>query len=58
MGKVSLVSHRTRGLYQEVEVRPVVDFSALEEVLVILAAAPPPVPKLKVQPQPARGIAP
>ena len=47
VGTVSEVNVQTGGLFQTVEVRPAVDFSRLEEVLVILSpsdAAPlPPV---------------
>jgi rod shape-determining protein MreC len=58
VGRISKVSRRTHGLYQEVEVTPTVDFSSLREMLVILAPPPPtttPGPKRSV---PARGILP
>jgi rod shape-determining protein MreC len=43
VGRISKVTRRTYGLYQEVEVIPAVDFSGLDEMLVILAPPPPPV---------------
>lgn len=42
VGRISRVTRRTYGLYQEVEVTPAVDFSSLREMLVILAPPPPP----------------
>jgi rod shape-determining protein MreC len=39
VGRVSRVERAEFGLYQEVEVRPTVDFSALEEVLVLTEGA-------------------
>jgi rod shape-determining protein MreC len=44
VGKVSQVGRRDFGLYQEAQVMPSVDFSRLEEVLVVLAPPPPPDP--------------
>ncbi|MBW2734986.1 MAG: rod shape-determining protein MreC [Deltaproteobacteria bacterium] len=58
VGRVSRVSRRTYGLYQKVEVTPTVDFGALEEVLVIVAAAPPAAPTAEGKPHPAQGITP
>jgi len=58
VGRISRVSRRTHGLYQEVEVTPVVEFSSLREMLVILAPPPPPALKSKQRAQPARGLLP
>lgn len=58
VGRISKVTRRTYGLYQEVEVTPTVDFASLEEVLVVLAPPPPPVAKSAGSRQPARGLAP
>jgi len=58
VGRISKVTRRTYGLYQEVEVTPTVDFASLEEVLVVLAPPPPPVAKSAGSQQPARGLAP
>ncbi|MCK5795791.1 MAG: rod shape-determining protein MreC [Deltaproteobacteria bacterium] len=58
VGRIAKVKRRTYGLYQEVEVTPTVDLSALEEVLVILAPPPPPAPKEGASRRPARGVLP
>lgn len=58
VGRISRVTRRTYGLYQEVEVIPAVDFSALEEMLVILSPPPPPVAGEDRSAEPARGILP
>lgn len=59
VGRISRVTKRTHGLYQEVEVTPSVDFSSLRELLVILAPPPPPVPSADKQtPLSARGFFP
>ena len=59
VGRISKVTKRTYGLYQEVEVTPSVDFSALEDVLVVLAPSPPKViEKKRRAPQLARGLTP
>lgn len=58
VGRIAKVTRRTYGLYQEVEVTPTVDFSALEEILVILAPPPPPAPKAETSKRPARGVVP
>lgn len=58
VGRIAKVTRRTYGLYQEVEVTPTVDFSALEEILVILAPPPPPAPKAATSKRPARGVVP
>lgn len=58
VGRVSRVSRRTHGLYQQVEVTPTVDFGALEEVLVIVASPPPAAPPAEKRPRPTRGITP
>ncbi len=36
VGKVSRVTHGKRGMFQEIRVKPTVDFTSLEEVIVIL----------------------
>lgn len=41
VGKIAAVNTTDYGLYQEVEVTPTVDFSALESVLIVLAPPPP-----------------
>jgi len=59
VGRIAKVTRRTYGLYQEVEITPTVDMSALEEVLVILAPPPPPAPKpTTTRRRPARGVVP
>jgi rod shape-determining protein MreC len=59
VGRISKVTKRTHGLYQEVEVTPSVDFSSLRELLVILAPPPPSVSSSTNQmPPPARGFLP
>jgi rod shape-determining protein MreC len=59
VGRISQVTKRTHGLYQEVEVTPSVDFSSLRELLVILAPPPPSVSSSTIQtPPPARGFLP
>ncbi len=45
VGRIRSVTRVGYGLYQEVEVEPVVDFSHLSRVLVILSPAPPPDPE-------------
>jgi rod shape-determining protein MreC len=57
VGRISRVTRRTYGLYQEVEVTPAVDFTSLKEMLVILAPPPPDAPKSKAR-EPARGFTP
>lgn len=44
VGTVSEVTTKEYELYQEVEVKPAVDFSSLQRVLVVLAPPPPPDP--------------
>lgn len=44
IGRIAKVMTKEYGLYQEVEVEPVVDFSNLGRVLVVLAPPPPPDP--------------
>ena len=44
VGRVTKVARRDFGLYQEAEVTPTVDFTRLDEVLVVLAPPPPPDP--------------
>lgn len=58
VGRVSRVSRRTYGLYQQVEVTPTVDFGALEEVLVIVGAPPPAAPAVEKNAPPSRGVTP
>ena len=59
VGRISKVTRRTYGLYQEVEVTPSVDFTSLKEMLVILSPPPPPAPKADAKKQePARGLLP
>lgn len=60
VGKIRRVHRPDSGLYQEVEVRPSVDFSRLGAVLVILAPPPPPdvTAKQKKLPEPAFGVTP
>jgi rod shape-determining protein MreC len=41
VGKIARVTTTDYGLYQEVEVAPAVDFSALKNVLIVLAPPPP-----------------
>lgn len=58
IGRISKVTRAKAGLYQEAEVKPAVDFSRLDAVLIILAAPPPPDPtadKPKA-PDPAYGV--
>jgi rod shape-determining protein MreC len=38
IGRVDYANNRSGGLYQAINVRPAVDFSSLEEVLVVLVA--------------------
>jgi rod shape-determining protein MreC len=57
VGRISRVTRRTYGLYQEVEVTPAVDFSSLREMLVILAPPPPPVERRRPLAR-ARGFSP
>lgn len=57
IGRVARVSKPDSSLYQEIEVEPLVDFSKLREVLVVLSPPPPPDPDAgKRPPEPARGI--
>jgi rod shape-determining protein MreC len=58
VGRISLVTKRTYSLSQEVEVIPAVDFSALEEMLVILSPPPPPVTRGERAAEPAWGLIP
>jgi rod shape-determining protein MreC len=58
VGRISKVTKQTYGLYQEVEVIPTVDFSSLEEMLVILSPPPPPVSREDQGVEPARGFLP
>ncbi|MCC6750751.1 MAG: rod shape-determining protein MreC [Deltaproteobacteria bacterium] len=58
VGRISRVTQRTYGLYQEVEVTPMVDFSSLEDVLIILAPPPPPVARAGGEAEPASGLLP
>ena len=58
VGRISKVTRRTYGLYQEVEVTPSVDFTSLKEMLVILSPPPPPAPKADDAREPARGLLP
>ncbi len=58
VGRISRVTRRTYGLYQEVEVTPTVDYTALKEMLVILSPPPPPAPKSEGAKEPARGFLP
>lgn len=60
VGRISRVTRRTYGLYQEVEVSPVVDMSSLRELLVILSPPPPPVEEVEEggAEDPARGFTP
>ncbi len=58
VGRISEVNKRSYGLYQEVEVIPAVDFSTLEEMLVILAPPPPAVTEASTGAEPARGLLP
>jgi rod shape-determining protein MreC len=59
VGRISKVTRRTYGLYQEVEVIPAVDFSGLDEMLVILSPPAPPVAHdAKSTPEPAWGLLP
>jgi len=58
VGRISAVHKRSYGLYQEVEVIPAVDFSTLEEMLVVLAPPPPAVSEPATAAEPARGLLP
>ena len=58
VGRISRVTRRTYGLYQEVEVTPTVDYTALKEMLVILSPPPPPAPRSEGAKEPARGFLP
>ncbi len=58
VGRISKVTRRTYGLYQEVEVTPSVDFTSLKEMLVILSPPPPPAPRAADAREPARGLLP
>ena len=52
IGRVE-TSERGSGLYRNVTVRPTVDFSSLEEVLVVLVPARPATPDEVAEPAPA-----
>jgi rod shape-determining protein MreC len=57
VGRVTRVTRPPVGMYQQVEIRPAVDFARLDEVLVVLA--PPPAPDLDADSrrrEPARGL--
>lgn len=59
VGRISRTSKRSYSLYQEVEVEPYVNFTALEEMLVIVAPPPPSIPAvIGVGPRPAHGFVP
>jgi rod shape-determining protein MreC len=60
IGRVRRIVKTEYGLYQEVEVKPAVDFSRLSRVLVMLAPPPPPDPgaKTKKAPEQAFGLSP
>lgn len=58
VGRISQITKRTYGLYQEVVVTPSVDFSTLDEMLVILSPPPPAVPVLERGMEPAWGFVP
>ncbi len=58
VGRISRVTRRTYGLYQEVEVTPTVDYSSLKEMLAILSPPPPPAPRRDGEKEPARGFLP
>jgi rod shape-determining protein MreC len=52
IGTIVDVATKEYGLYQEVEVEPVVDFSALRTVLVVVSPPPPPDPQPGERPSP------
>jgi rod shape-determining protein MreC len=58
VGRISKITRRTYGLYQQVEVTPAVDFSSLREMLVILAPPPPSMPETKAGSAVDRGLLP
>jgi rod shape-determining protein MreC len=58
VGRISKVNKRSYNLYQELEVIPAVDFSTVDEMLVILAPPPPPVATEERGAEPARGLLP
>jgi rod shape-determining protein MreC len=60
VGRVTRVTDIEYGLFQEIEVEPAVDFSALDYVLVVLAEAPPPDPGAgkRVRSEAAYGVTP
>lgn len=58
IGRVINVNKRSYGLYQEVEVLPIVDFSAIEEVLIILSPPPKEAPQTPTKQLPAHGVLP
>jgi rod shape-determining protein MreC len=58
VGRISQVTRRTYGLYQELEVIPAVDFATVDEMLVILSPPPPPVAGDERVAEPARGLLP
>ena len=57
VGRVSAITEQAVGLYQQVEVSPAVDTSAVDEVLVVLAAVPP-VGATMSEPRKAGGVVP
>jgi len=60
VGRVRRIAKTDYGLYQEVEIKPAVDFARLARVLVLLAPPPPPDPgaKTKKPPEQAYGLSP
>ncbi len=58
VGRISRVTKRNYKLYQDVEVTPTVDYTALREMLVILAPPPPDASHEVAGIQPARGVLP
>jgi len=59
VGRVKSVSREAFGLYQQAEISPSVDFTRLDEVLVVLAPPPTPDPEAPHRPrEAARGLVP
>jgi rod shape-determining protein MreC len=59
VGRIREVSSEGFGLYQQAEVMPAVDFTRLDEVLVVLAPPPTPDREASRRPRaPARGLQP
>ena len=60
IGQVVRVTDVEYGLFQKIEVTPAVDFSALDNVLIVLAQAPPPDPGAgkRAYSGPTRGVSP